>query len=176
MSDHFQKGEKASTNPGSLFGILCVCGTIAFIAHLLFAQGAIPRRLWSPVVIDTSGQETVLGDTRQLEFWTPSVQTREYLAKGANGEIADSDRWQVISNEDAVLQFGMMLHTNKNVLGYRRVEVAGQGRTPFKAGWWWTLNVLTNYSAADLGQAYQAFWKPHQAVFIEVIDNRGSAE
>jgi hypothetical protein len=107
-----------------------------------------------------------------MEFWTPSAKTKDYLSK-ANGEVAAPDQWQVIPTDDTVLQFGSILHSNKNVLGYRRVEVWGHGRTTFKPGWWWTLNVLTNYSEADLGHAYEDFWKSHQAVFIEVIDNRG---
>jgi hypothetical protein len=175
MSERFHRKEDASASPGALFGIVCLCA-ICFMGYLFVAQSGPPRRLWSPVVIDAAGKEAVLGDSRQLEFWTPSVETKDYLPKEANGDIADSDRWQVVSNDDSVLQFGLMLHTNKNVLGYRRVAVWGQGRTPFKSGWWWTVNVLTNYSAVDLGQAYQTFWKSHQAVFIEVIDNRGRSE
>jgi hypothetical protein len=116
-----------------------------------------------------------MADTRQLEFWTPSSKTQDYLHK-ENGEVVPTEKWEVIPNEEAVIDFGTMLHTNKNILGFRRVEVWGQGRTPFKPGWWWTVNVLTNYTAEDLGHSYQNFWKSSQAVFVEVIDNRGSAD
>jgi hypothetical protein len=175
MSERFHKKENASTGLSVLLGI-CVGAAICFVAYLLVGQSGTPLRLWSPVVVDPSGKETILGDTRQLEFWTPSVKTKDYLLKDTNGAFADSEKWQVFSNEDALLKFGNILHTNKNILGYRRVEAWGQGRTPFKAGWWWTVNVMTNYSAAELGQTYQSFWSAQQTVFIEVIDNRGRSE
>jgi hypothetical protein len=116
-----------------------------------------------------------MNETRQMEFWTPSAKTAAYLQK-EGGEVARNDQWQVIPSDDAVLQFGMMLHSNLNVLGYRRVEVWGQGRSDFKPGWWWTLNVYTNYSVGDLAEAYRNFWKAPQPLFVEVIDNRGSDE
>ena len=92
-----------------------------------------------------------------------------------NGQVVPMETWEAISNNVPVEQFGAMLHSNQAVLGYRRVEVWGQGRTTFKPGWWWTVNVLTNYTAADLSAAYEQFWKSHQALFVEVIDNRGNA-
>ena len=156
---------------------VCICATIAFIAHLAISpKTPPPRRLWVPVLVLTNGNGGALvSETRRMEFWTPSARTGNYL-RGQNGEIAPDDKWQVISNDDPVIQFGMMLHTNRNVLGYRRVEVWGQGRTTFKPGWWWTMNVFTNYSAEDLGGAYRYFWKTSQPLFVEVIDNRGSGD
>ena len=154
---------------------VCLCATIAFIVHRVTASHAEPpRRLWLPVVIDTNGRGTVLGETRRLEFWTPSVKTKDYLSK-EGGEVTAKDKWQVLPSEDAVLQFGTMLRTNANVLGYRRVEAWGQGRSKFKPGWWWTLNVLTNYTAGDLAKDYQNFWKSQQGLFVELIDNRGTS-
>jgi len=126
-----------------------------------------------PVVVEANGNETVLGETRQLEFWTPSAKTKDYLHT-EGGNVVATERWEVLSNDDAVVQFGKVLHSSPNVLGYRRVEVWGQGRTNFKPGWWWTLNVITNYPVSDLARSYQEFWKSHQTLFIEVIDNRGS--
>ena len=167
----------ASTRFYGFVCLLCVCATIALAAYSLTRHPPQPpRRLWSPVVIDTNGsQSTILGETRQLEFWTPSADTKDFLRKDG-GKIIDSDKWQVISNDDAVSQFGLLLHTNRSVLGYRRVKVWGHGRTDFKPGWWWTLNVITNYSAGDLARSYEDFWKSHQMLFIEVIDNRGRDE
>lgn len=178
MSERFRNKEAAFANPSSLFGtisIVAICVTVGFVTYLLVGNSEPPRRLWSPVVIEANGNETILGETRQMEFWTPSVKTRQYLAP-VGGEIAPSDQWQVISNDDTILAFGTVLHTNKNVLGYRRVEVWGHGSTTFKTGWWWTVNVLTNYTVGDLGHAYQDFWKPRHPVFIEVIDNRGRTQ
>jgi hypothetical protein len=178
MSERFQRTEAAFANPKTLFGaicIVCICATVGFVAYLAVGNNQPPRKLWSPVVIEANGNQTVLGETRQLEFWTPSIETKDYLAK-PGAEIAPTDQWQVISNNDTILAFGTLLHSNTSVLGYRRVEVWGHGSTGFKPGWWWTLNVLTNYTAGDLGQAYQDFWKSRHPVFIEVIDNRGRDE
>jgi|SRR5690242_427146 len=172
------KNGAASTRSNTFYGAvscLFICVTIAFIAHLAFSPHSGPaRRLWLPVVVDTNGdQTTIVGESRQLEFWTPSIKTRDYLHK-VGGKIDETDKWQIITNDDAVVQFGHWLRSNSFVLGYRRTEVWGQGRTGFKPGWWWTLNVLTNYPVGELGRTYEAFWKSHRMVFVEVIENRGS--
>jgi hypothetical protein len=173
-----QKKEDAAACSKRSFCLLCcvcVCATICFVAYLFVSRTEPARRLWLPVVVQTNGDQTILGDTRQLEFWTPSVKTRDYLHKQGD-EVVPTEKWEVLSNDDAVLQFGSVLHTNRNVLGYRRVEVWGQGRTSFKPGWWWTVNVLSNYSGGEMGRMYQQYWNSSQAVFIEVIDNRGHGE
>jgi hypothetical protein len=154
--------------------LICVCATICFVAYRLSLPGH-SRHLWYPVVVEANGTENIVPNSRQLEFWTPSAKTAEFLRR-ENSEIIDTEKWAVISNEDTVVQFGYLLRSNTGVLGYRRVEVWGQGRTGYKPGWWWSVNVLTNYNPSDLGMAYQEFWKSHQAVFVEVIDNRGHDE
>jgi hypothetical protein len=168
-----EKGLIAGSN--TFFGLvccICVCATIMFVAYRLTPNAQPPRRLWMPDLVDTNGNATIMGDSRQLEFWTPSAKTKDYLHK-ENGQVVPTERWEVISNDDPVLQFGTMLHTNSLVLGYRRVEVWGQGQTTYKPGWWWTVNVFTNYTAADLAGAYERFWQSHHILFVEVIDNRG---
>jgi hypothetical protein len=179
MSGQYQKNEGAFACPNTFCGAACclfVCATIAFIAYLAVSSHSKPaRRLWIPVVVESNGNETIMGETRQMEFWTPSVKTKDYLHQ-EGGEVVNIERWEVIPSEDAVSQFGMVLHSNLNVLGYRRVEVWGQGRTSFKPGWWWTMNVSTNYSVGDLAHTYQNYWKASQPMFVEVIDNRGSDE
>ena len=176
MSEHSHKKEDAPACAKKFCCGCCliVCATIAFIAWLVISPKSVQsRRLWMPVVVETNGNQTVMGETRQMEFWTPSAKTKDYLPK-EGGKIGDKDKWQVLPNDDAVMQFGLLLHSNMNVLGYRRVEVWGQGRSNFKAGWWWTMNVFTNYSVVELAHTYQTFWKAPQPVFVEVIDNRGS--
>jgi hypothetical protein len=175
-----QKHKAAVAGSNKLSGMVCcvcVCATIAFIACLVISPKTTPpRRLWVTVVVPTNGNGgTLMAETRQMEFWTPSARTGDYLDR-EGGEVPTNDKWQVISNDEPVIQFGMMLHTNQNVLGYRRMEVWGQGRTGFKPGWWWTMNVYTNYSVSNLAGAYRNFWKSPQPVFVEVIDNRGSDE
>jgi hypothetical protein len=107
-----------------------------------------------------------------LEFWTPSAKTKDYLHT-EKGAVVPTEQWEVISNDSVVEQFGQVLHTNSYILGYRRVEVWGQGQTTYKPGWWWTVNVFTNYTANDLARTYNDFWQSHQVLFVEVIDNRG---
>jgi len=180
MNEPPKKSGDVIVGPNTLFGavsFVSVCATIAFLAYLFAPshEQSPPRRLWMPVVIETNGVQTILGESRQLEFWTPSAETKNYLDK-ENGQIAAAEQWEAISNDDTVLQFGAALRSNPDVLGYRRVEVWGQGRTKFKPGWWWTLNVLTNYSAGDLEHAYEDYWKSPQTLFVEVIENRGSVE
>jgi hypothetical protein len=170
--------ERAEVDSNILLGVVCcliICATAGFVASRMGASPQPPRRLWSPVVIETNGSQTALGDSRQLEFWTPSAETKDYLRKDGD-TITETERWQIISNDDPVVQFGNLLRTNNSVLGYRRIPEWGQGRTEFKPGWWWTVNVLTNYTAAELGRAYQDFWKSGQSVFIEVVDNRGRTD
>jgi hypothetical protein len=153
---------------------VCICAAVVLVAGLFISRPA-PRRLWEPVLVATNGDITILGDTRQLEFWTPSVDTKDYLHK-ENGKVVPTEIWEVLSNDVPDAQFGALLKSDPNVLGYRRVHVWGQGQTVYKPGWWWTMNVFTNYTASDLGRTYESFWKSHQTLFVEVIDNRGSTD
>lgn len=180
MNDQTEKNgdnDAGSTSVPGLLSCVLICATIAFVAYIVL-PGAPPeptRRLWVPVVIETNGHQTILGETRQMEFWTPSVKTKDFLRK-EHGDFDRTEKWQVLPSDDTVAQFGMVLHSNANVLGYRRVEVWGQGRSAYKPGWWWTMNVLTNYSVGELAGIYRDYWKSPQPVLIEVIDNRGSTE
>ena len=153
---------------------VCICATVVVVA-LLFHSHPVPRRLWEPVLVTTNGDITILGEYRQMEFWTPSAETKDYLHK-ENGHVVPTELWEVLSNDVPNGQFGAMLKSNSNVLGYRRVHVWGQGQTIYKPGWWWTMNVFTNYTASDLAHTYEGFWKSHQTLFVEVIDNRGSSD
>jgi hypothetical protein len=175
MNETSRRNQEAASTPNTLLGticFICVCATVVSIVYVAVPRSEIPRRLWTPVLIETNGNETILPPSRQLEFWTPSARTRDYLHK-ENGQVVPSEMWEVISNDEAVEQFGMLLHSSSSVIGYRRVEVWGQGKTSFKPGWWWTLNVFTNYTADDLSHAYESYWQSHQILFVEVIDNRG---
>ncbi|HEY1662888.1 MAG TPA: hypothetical protein VGI03_10755 [Verrucomicrobiae bacterium] len=178
MNEQSQKNEGASCCSSKLCGLvrcLVIGAVVATLTYFLVARSEPPRRLWLPVLVQANGSQTILGDTRQLEFWTPSLKTKDYLHADTNGVVA-SEQWEALSNNDAVVQFGALLHSNANVLGYRRVEDWGQGQTNFKPGWWWTVNVFSNYSVVDFGNVYQAYWKSSSPVFVEVIDSRGSKE
>ena len=152
--------------------VALVCATVAYIAHQ-FIHRSPARRLWTPIVVTPEGTETTLAAaTRRLEFWTPSSRTKDYVAREGGG-IRDRDKWEAIASEEPVQQFGALLRTNSNVLGYRRAEVWGHGRTVLKPGWWWTMTVTTNYSVQTLLQSYRGFWKSTNAVFVEQIENPG---
>jgi hypothetical protein len=174
-----------TTNPGKMPGgfacpktLSCaiICATIAFVAWLAFSPEKAPsRRLWIPVVIETNGTATVMGETRQMEFWTPSVKTKDFLIKH-DGKVSEREKWQILPTDDPVIKFGSVLHTNSSVFGYRRAEVWGQGRSDYKPGWWWTMTVSTDFPASELAHIYQQYWKSTQPVFVEVVDNRGSTD
>jgi hypothetical protein len=182
MTDQPQKQEGVGffgihfAYPRTFWGVLpfvLVCAIIAYVAHLLLGGPSRPQasaHLWTPLVILTNGNENVIPESRRMEFWTPSSKTKDYLARN-KGEFYDSDKWQILSNDDPVLQFGNTLHASPGVTGYRRTEVWGHGRSGFKPGWWWTMTVATNYSVDRFASNYQAFWKSPHAVFVELIDN-----
>lgn len=138
------------------------------------AESASPR-IWTPILVTPQGDELIQPNTRRFEFWTPSVKTKDYLTK-ENGNVRERDKWEEVSSEDRVNEFGTLLRSNPYVLGYRRYEVWGHGRTVAKPGWWWAATVTTNYSVGDLVRAYRGFWKSSNSVFVEVIDNRGREE
>jgi len=129
-------------------------------------------RIWTPIVVTPEGNQMIQPNTLRMEFWTPSSKTKDYLAQDG-GAIRERDKWEAIPSEDRVIEFGKVLRSDSSVLGYRRAEVWGHGRTVLKPGWWWTTTVTTNYSVDKLVRTYRDFWKSSNAVFIEVIDNQG---
>jgi len=184
MSEKTQKNEGVSflgitvAYPRTVWGTLpyaFVCATIVLVAYLLAPHAAPARRLWLPVVVEKDGSQTLMGESRQMSFWTPSARTRDYMTKNG-GTVPESSSWQAIASDEPVIQFGTLLHSDPDVFGFRRTEVWGRGRSVFKPGWWWTVNVTTNYAVAELGKAYQSFWHCSSPVFIEVVDNRGSEQ
>jgi hypothetical protein len=132
-------------------------------------------RIWTPILVTPQGDQMVQPNARRFEFWTPSAKTKDFLTK-ENGNIRDRDKWEEIPGEERVNEFGNVLRSNPNVLGYRRYEVWGHGRTVPKPGWWWAATVTTNYSIDDFVRAYRGFWKSSNSLFVEVIDNRGREE
>ena len=160
-------------NLWSALSIALVCATVAYIAHQFLQRkpGHASQRLWTPIVVTPNGAETALpAATRRLEFWTPSARTKDHLGRESGG-IRERDKWEALASDEPVQQFGMLLRTNSNVLGYRRAEVWGHGSTVLKPGWWWTMTVTTNYSVQTLLQTYRDFWKSSNAVYVERIEN-----
>lgn len=161
------------TNFWSVLIVAIVCATAAYIANQVIHRKPAhsARRLWTPIVVTPNGAESTLpAATRRLEFWTPSSRTKDHLARESGG-IRERDKWEALASEEPVQQFGMLLRTNSNVLGYRRAEVWGHGSTVLKPGWWWTMTVTTNYSVQTLLNTYRDFWKSSNAVYVERIEN-----
>lgn len=180
MNDQNAKGSTnpRSSRPMNFWAAVCValiCATVAYVVHqfLNAREPGRPQRLWTPVGVTPEGSETVIQPaTRRLEFWTPSARTKDHLAR-EDGNIRERDKWEMLANDEPVHQFGQLLRTNSNVLGYRRAEVWGHGRTSLKPGWWWTMTVTTNYTLQQLVQSYRGFWKSSNAIFVEKIENPG---
>ena len=152
-----------------------VCATLVFAIYKLLPEKktAPPRRLWTPLVVNNLNTEMVVPDTLRLEFWTPSAKTKDFVSKEPK-DAGDTNRnWEAIESEEMVAQFGQHLRKDTDVVGYRRSEVWGHGRTGLKPGWWWSITVRTNYPVAKLAKSYREFWKTPSSVFVEVIDNRG---
>ena len=188
MTEQRQKNDGASflgvsfAYPKTLWATLpfaFACATIAFIAYLFLhsspEQSAEPRRVWTPIVIMTNGIQTIQGDMRRMEFWTPSARTKDYVAREGGG-VRERDKWEILSSDEPVIEFGKLLRSDSSVAGYRRAEVWGHGRTILKPGWWWTMTVTTNYPVDKLMRTYRDFWKSPNSVFVEVIDNGGIDE
>jgi len=175
---HSDGSRRAAATPKTLWGflsVLVICATVGFAAYK-FVPGkktAPTRRLWTPLVINNLDTEMVVPDTLRLEFWTPSSKTRDYLTREPNNAGDTNRNWEVIESEDRVVQFGHHLRKDVDVIGYRRTEIWGHGRTALKPGWWWSITVRTNYPVTRLAKTYREFWKTQSSVFVEVIDNRG---
>src|SRR5579871_3589873 len=97
------------------FAAICcvgICGMVCFVAYSN-TNHTQPRRLWSPMIVGSTNGGTILGETRQLEFWTPSSKTKDYLHQ-EKGEVTPTEKWQIIGSEDPLLEFGSMLRSNQS--------------------------------------------------------------
>ena len=90
MSEQPEKHGGPAACPKTFCSVLpcaLICATIVFIVwHVVSPRPEPTRRLWVPVVVDTNGNQMILEETRQLEFWTPSIKTQEYLQNDAPHE------------------------------------------------------------------------------------------
>ena len=159
----------------SFLSILVVCALLAFAIYKLAPAKtpAPPHRLWTPLVVNNLGGEMNVPDQLRLEFWTPSSKTKDYVTKNSRDGADTNRHWEILESEEPVVQFGQRLRKDDEVLGFRRTEVWGHGRTGLKPGWWWSITVRTNYPPTKLAKTYREFWKTSNSVFVEVIDNRG---
>jgi hypothetical protein len=168
-------GAAAAKTFWGFLSVLVICATLGLAVYKLAPakRTAPPRRLWTPLVVNNLNAEMVVPDTLRLEFWTPSSKTKDYLTKDLKATGDTNRNWEIIDSEDRVTQFGQYLRKDTDVVGYRRTEVWGHGRTALKPGWWWSITVRTNYPTAKLAKSYREFWNTSSSVFVEVIDNRG---
>jgi hypothetical protein len=115
------------------------------------------------------------GEWVQLGFWTPSAQTQNDL-KDQDGNIAAEDKWQIVQEAD-IDKFGNILHGfSALVPGFRRYEVAGQGKRRFKHGWWWEVTISKMVTPQQIAETYFQFFKPPAGydLYMEVLDSHGN--
>lgn len=171
---------RAAAAPKTLWGflsIVVICATLGFGIYRLAPgkKSAPPRRLWTPLIVNNLDNAMVVPDTLRIEFWTPSSKTKDFLAREPKDAANTNRNWEIIESEEPISRFGEALRKDTDVVGYRRTEVWGHGRTALKPGWWWSITVRTNYPVAKLAKTYRDFWQTSSSVFVEVIDNRGHA-
>lgn len=97
----------------------------------------------------------------EIEFWTPSIRTKE--SPGAKD-------WEKIDNEQRLELFAEKLMKAHILKGYRRYDVVGQGsRGPRQAGAWWVSSNDSDFDMKAFLIAYYEFWKPGEdSVYLEI--------
>jgi hypothetical protein len=101
---------------------------------------------------------------RLIQFWTPSEKTQRDIVK--DGKVPEARKWEVV-NEEKVNLFGSQLAQHHGVIGHRRCEIAGQGRSGFKHGWWWIATVKNDLKLNEFARFYSAYWGSPIEVYFE---------
>ena len=120
------------------------------------------RGWWTSASVDTSGATTPFRGRKLLQFWTPSLRTKE---------STDAKPWEKLATEETIHGFGAVLKSDSRVLGFRRQEVFGHGRTKSKWGWWWSVTVAHDYQPDDLLKVYSEYWKIRESIYVEITSN-----
>jgi len=135
---------------------------VVFVAagheHLFAVSNLIQHR------ISPTGELEEKTSFRLIQFWTPSVKTQRDIEK--NGVVPEKRKWEVVT-EEKVDDFGAKLAQTKGVVGHRRQEVAGQGRSGFKHGWWWVVTIKDDFDLKILAKFYSDYWGNPDDVYLE---------
>ena len=122
-------------------------------------------------------------DSKLVQFWSPSAETQEDLARESpTGKLNADDSWQ-ITTEEHVDDFEKELWnhfgggTQKGPLnGLRRYREVGRGHTNHKRGWWWILNMRTDFDSRELAKFYFSYWGKSKAVYVEELNSKARYE
>ena len=130
--------------------------------HNLGAFTELTQRFFSP-----SGVLEETNYFRMIQFWTPSEKTQLAIPKNS---ITDR-KWEIV-DESKVREFDQMLYKLKvegTIIGFRRYESYGAGRSGLKYGWWWIVTINKELKLEDFAKKYSDFWKNPESVYFEEI-------
>jgi hypothetical protein len=169
-------------------GLLVFLAAVGVVAWILFVR-AKPENLvvLTGTIFDSKG-ETVSKPTpaHLVQFWSPSSKTcqsvKDDIRESVGGDhITGEEQWECPPEgqndpkytDEKVAEFARHLVAFPGVTGFRRYEVYGHGRTRYKTGWWWVLNVSKAFDTKSLVVEYSTFWKSKQDVYVEELNGAG---
>lgn len=153
--------------PRTIWGTISLASIIAGICTIVYivavhANPEVVKEIASTFVIGraSTGKTEVTVGRYQIQFWTPSVQTKY---------SKDCGSWEKVETDSRLDEFAARLLTDRRVRGYRRYEVTGQGIGHRRQGYWWVLTVDDDYTPAVFAKVYEDFWKNKGAIYIEIL-------
>ncbi len=153
--------------PQTIWGVLSIVSVIIGICVLVWiiTVKANPNNIKAinqsfVIARSTSEQTDPIEGRYQIQFWTPSVMTKQ---------SADIMGWEKIDTDEKLDNFADYLLKDSRVRGYRRYDVIGQGIGNRRKGMWWVLTVDNDYEVVDFVKAYQEFWKSTGSIYVEVL-------
>jgi hypothetical protein len=152
--------------PGVIVIGLVLASLLSVLAMLLY--GPSERVVFRSGYFERSGK--IVSQTnkpRMVQFWTPSVETSNWLEKDKNGKTREDEQWEQVS-ENKIREFDELLAKMKTVDGYRRYKVYGHGQQSFREGWWWVLTVRNDFQIEDFVKEYSNFWGDNE-IYVEQI-------
>ena len=166
---------KINLYPSTWYGVatvFLVCFTIvAIVSLLLQSKLKIEAKDLKVSFVDgrltTGGDVNDKNDSYKIGFWTPSLKTVEYWK--SEKFIEDKDKWEQNITENQVVEFANILLVKKVLLGYRRSEVYGKGRSVSKPGYWWIATFKNDFTPKDFAKAYIDFWHSPDSIYVEII-------
>ena len=108
--------------PITITGALSVLGTLSAICFIIYtilhaeSSKLEQIRVWSSMFLGATGEPKETSGTKQIQFWTPSLKTRD---------TKDVKEWETKVTEDDIFKICDIIHQLDDVNGYRRYEVFG---------------------------------------------------
>jgi len=99
----------------------------------------------------------------RVQFWTPSVHTKE---------TPGVKEWEKIANDDKLNELGDKMISQHIVTGYRRYEVFGAGTGGRKQGTWWVST--GQFKFIEFLKLYHEVWHPGgDDIYMEIASAAG---